>query len=294
VSYGAAVGSVLPPVQVRVDRLGERARAEFCRLVDDDPFVNVVIAARLRLLGTLDPRRLGGTVLGTRDASGRLTGAVFHGGNLLPVGGGPDDWRALGSHLADTPRLCTSMTGRARAVEGLWEVLSRSWDPARAIRSVQPLLVLDRASCPPVGDRRVRRVRPDELDRYLPAAAAMFTEELGISPLRAAGTGEYRRRVGGLIGEGRAFAIFDHEGAVVFKADIGAVSSHTCQVQGVWVRPDQRGRGVGTAALAEVLRHALTLAPTASLYVNDFNTPARRIYARLGMRQIATLSTVLF
>ncbi|MCW2493476.1 MAG: family N-acetyltransferase, partial [Frankiales bacterium] len=35
-------------------------------------------------------------------------------------------------------------------------------------------------------------------------------------------------------------------------------------------------------------------APTVSLYVNDFNTPARRMYDRLGMRQAGVLSTVLF
>jgi predicted GNAT family acetyltransferase len=65
-------------------------------------------------------------------------------------------------------------------------------------------------------------------------------------------------------------------------------------VQGVWVRPDMRGRGVGTAAMAAVIDYALQLAPRVSLYVNDFNYPARRLYERLGMRQIGTLSTVLF
>jgi predicted GNAT family acetyltransferase len=61
----------------------------------------------------------------------------------------------------------------------------------------------------------------------------------------------------------------------------------------VWVRPDLRGRGIATAALATVFAHALALAPSVSLCVNDFNVAARRLYARLGMRQHATLSTVL-
>jgi hypothetical protein len=59
------------------------------------------------------------------------------------------------------------------------------------------------------------------------------------------------------------------------------------------VRPDLRGRGIATSALAAVCQHALALAPTVSLYVNDFNTTALRLYARLGMRQVATLATVL-
>jgi predicted GNAT family acetyltransferase len=161
------------------------------------------------------------------------------------------------------------------------------------VRRRQPLLVLDRADSPAHGDPRVRAITHREVDAYLPAAAAMFTEELGVSPYRATTAGDYRRRVTGLIAAGRAFGVVDDDGSVLFKADIGAVSAHTCQVQGVWVRPDLRGRGLGGSALAVVLRHALTLAPTVSLYVNDFNTAARRMYARLGMRQVATLSTVL-
>jgi predicted GNAT family acetyltransferase len=122
----------------------------------------------------------------------------------------------------------------------------------------------------------------------------MFTEELGVAPYESTRVADYRRRVAGLIEDGRAFGIVDRDGSIIFKADIGVVSLRTCQLQGVWVRPDVRGRGIGGAALASVLRHALTLAPSVSLYVNDFNVAARRMYARLGMREVATLSTVLF
>ncbi|HVU92403.1 MAG TPA: GNAT family N-acetyltransferase [Jatrophihabitans sp.] len=268
--------------------------AEVVRLVDADPLVNVVVAARLQAAGSLEPRRLGGTLLATRDAAGGLSGAVLDGGNLLPVGGGPAQWRALAEHLARGRRRCSSIVGRVEAVEAMWDVLARSWGPPRAIRTAQPLLVLDRGAPLPAGDERVQPVRLADVDRYVPAAAAMFTEELGVSPYRLASPAEYRRRVAGLAAAGRAFAIVDGTGEVLFKADLGAVSAQTCQVQGVWVRPDLRGRGIGTAALAAVLRRALTLAPTVSLYVNHFNVPARRMYARLGLRPAATLSTVLF
>ena len=122
----------------------------------------------------------------------------------------------------------------------------------------------------------------------------MFTEELAISPIgRDAGRG-YRARVTELLNAGRAFARFDAQGQVEFKAEIGVLGPATAQLQGVWVRPDLRGRGIATAALAAVLADALDLAPSVSLYVNDYNTAARRLYDRLGMRQVGTLSTVLF
>jgi predicted GNAT family acetyltransferase len=160
------------------------------------------------------------------------------------------------------------------------------------VRPNQPLLVLD-GPVPIQGDLSIRPACPDELERYLPAATAMFTEELGVSPHVAPGSKVYRARVSELIAARRAFASFDFRGQVTFKAEIGAVSPHTCQIQGVWVRPDLRGRGIGTAGLATVLTYALELAPTVSLYVNDYNTAARRVYARLGMRQTGTLATVL-
>ena len=119
-----------------------------------------------------------------------------------------------------------------------------------------------------------------------------LSEELGVSPL-GPNAPSYRRRIDWLLRSRRAFGIVDGDGRVAFKADLGAISPHTVQVQGVWVRPDLRGRGLATAALAAVFEHALTLAPSVSLYVNDYNAPARRLYARLGMREVATMATVL-
>lgn len=272
--------------------LHEGDRAALVALLDDDPFVNVVLASRVRNSRLLDARSLGGPVIGTHDASGDLIGAVHVSGALAPAGTDPRAWVACAARLTAQPAACSSIVGRADVVDQLWQRLAPSWRRPRAVRADQPLLVLESTRGLPAGDPRVRRVRPDEVEAYLPAAVAMFTEELDASPF-SGGVGPYRRRIQALLDAGRGLGIVE-PGGVVFKADIGAVSADTCQVQGVWVRPDRRGQGLGRAAMASVLRHALTLAPTVSLYVNDYNLPARRVYDRLGMRQVGTLSTVLF
>jgi hypothetical protein len=256
-----------------------------------DPILNSVVASRIAAVGTLHPNRLGGTVFGIREA-GLLRSAVFAGGNVIPLGGDEANWLALAHTLSQRPRLCASIVGTADVVATMWPVLERRWGAPRAIRGAQPLLVADRRPAV-ASDPEVRRATSAELDRYMAASAAMFTDELGISPYRAPGVTAYRNRVADLISAGSAFARFDHRGQVEFKADIGVITPQTCQIQGVWVRPDLRGRGIATAAMATVLRHALTLAPTASLYVNDFNIAGRRLYAKLGMRYHATLATVL-
>jgi predicted GNAT family acetyltransferase len=43
-----------------------------------------------------------------------------------------------------------------------------------------------------------------------------------------------------------------------------------------------------------VERARATIAPTVSLYVNAWNTAARRSYARVGLQQVGTFATVLF
>jgi hypothetical protein len=137
-------------------------------------------------------------------------------------------------------------------------------------------------------------VRPEELDALLPAAVAMFTEEIGVSPLRIDGGAGYRARLAELVRAGRALAWFEG-GQVVFKAEIGAVSRAACQVQGVWVAPEHRGAGIGAAGTAAVVEYARSvLAPVVSLYVNDYNAAARAAYRRVGFREVGEFASVLF
>jgi predicted GNAT family acetyltransferase len=82
---------------------------------------------------------------------------------------------------------------------------------------------------------------------------------------------------------------------VIFKAEIGAVTPHACQLQGVWVRPDRRGQGLSISGVAAVTETAISeIAPTVSLYVNDYNVPARRAYRRVGFRETGRFATVMF
>ena len=61
----------------------------------------------------------------------------------------------------------------------------------------------------------------------------------------------------------------------------------------MWVNPELRGRGLGSAGTATVAAAILAGGRIASLYVNDFNTIARAAYARIGFRPVGTFATVL-
>ncbi|MBO0770037.1 MAG: GNAT family N-acetyltransferase [Actinobacteria bacterium] len=271
--------------------LGERDRSEVLALCDREPVENVFVSSRVQEAG-LDPVRLGGQMWGYQPA-GRLDSLCYVGANMVPVAATPAAVRAFAGRARMLGRRCSSIVGLAPAVAELWELLRPYWGRPRELRMTQPVMSI--AGPPLVApDRLVRRVRPDELDVLFPASIAMFTEEVGVSPVGADGGAAYRARVHELIAAGRSFARVEN-GQVVFKAEIGAVTPLACQVQGVWVRPELRGRGLAEAGMAAVVAEALrTVAPVVSLYVNDFNLPARAAYRRVGFREIATFASVLF
>ncbi|MFI6228136.1 GNAT family N-acetyltransferase [Micromonospora echinospora] len=276
---------------VPVRQLGESERRAVERLLDRDPYAGAQVAERVAARG-LAWWRAEGRILGYGPRR-HVESICWLGGNLTPVLADQSAVAAFADLLCGEERICSSIVGRADAVLGLWDRLSPCWGPARDVRPNQPLLATDALPGVPV-DREVRQVRAGEIDVLFPAAVAMYTEEVGVSPLVDDGGRSYRRRVTELVRAGRAYARFV-DGQVVFKAELAVVTPRTAQVQGVWVDPQWRGRGIATAAMAAVVRHALLrVAPTVSLYVNDFNLPARRVYQRCGFRPVGTLATVLF
>ncbi|MEZ3182318.1 GNAT family N-acetyltransferase [Streptomyces pimonensis] len=262
-------------------------------VLDREPVANAFVTSRVRIAG-LDPWRLGGEVWGWYEG-GVLTSLCYAGANLVPICATPRAVRAFADRARRAGRRCSSVVGPAEPTAALWRLLEPQWGPAREVRAHQPLMVTDRMSGVIAPDPFVRRVRKDELETIMPACVAMFTEEVGVSPLAGDGGLLYQARVAELVGAGRSFARFDADGKVVFKAEIGAATDRACQIQGVWVAPEHRGKGVAAPGMAAVLRYALTeIAPVASLYVNDFNTPARRTYEKVGFQEVGAFMSVLF
>ncbi|WP_285704528.1 GNAT family N-acetyltransferase [Microtetraspora sp. NBRC 16547] len=271
--------------------LDDNDREEVLALLDSDPVANVFVASRVRSVG-LSPTRLGGQMWGFGPRGG-LVSLCYAGANLVPVNAGREAVHAFADRARKQGRRCSSIVGPAGAVEQLWERLEPHWGPARAIRWAQPVMAI--SSAPAVEpDPLVRRVKPEEFGILLPACVAMFTEEVGVSPDNGDGGALYRSRVAELIRIGRSLARID-DGRVVFKAEIGAVTPRACQIQGVWVDPELRGRGHASAGMAAVVEQALKyFAPLVSLYVNDYNLPARAAYRRVGFREVDTFMSVLF
>ena len=277
---------------------GDDLNAEIHELLNRDPVGNCFIYSRLKPLFSNPPdseksiKNLIGGDLWLYEKDGVLDAICYAGANLVPTVASAAAIESFAQRAKRAGRYSSSIVGPQESVLDLWERLVGLWGPARAVRERQPLLAIDHR--PTVfKDESVRRVEPVEIIELLPASVAMFTEELGISPLGGDGGALYRAKLAELIANGSVFARFEN-GEVIFKCEFGAISPSACQIQGVWTRNDRRGQGIGTAGLARVVELALEIAPVVCLYVNDFNFAARRSYEKIGFREIGAFASVLF
>lgn len=264
-------------------------------LVEQDPVTNAYVQS---ILDT--GRRAGpiggfarGIFLGIFDPAtpDKLVAACWAGANIVPVTKDFEAGSYFGQALVALEEHFGSIFGPQEAVEGIWDVLRYGRQDARDIRKEQPFMVMtDEAQVVP--NPHVRLATEADYARVLPASVAMFTEELGYSPLSDGSSG-YRLRVRQLIAKGHTMIDLGPEG-VVFKADLGIVTSAAVQIQGVWIDPAARGQGRAAPAMAAVVNHALGLVPVVSLYVNDYNTAAIRTYQRVGFNTVERFATVLF
>lgn len=264
---------------------------------------------------------------------GRPDGGAWATGSVIPFGLGAraergydgasrSQVRALADHARRRLVNRGSVFGPVRDVEPVWQALAAGGTRAREERWNQPLLVAplvaggltDRALARRPGlewvARALRGAEVGEESLVLPASVAMFTSELGYDPISAGGS--YARHVDWLVAMGRSYVVIDDgEGrpplpggprSVAFKADVGALWSPlgqvgVAQLTGVWTRPDLRGRGTASVALAvtvdAVRRDHVGPGGTVSLYVNDFNAPALGLYRSLGFEQVGIFATVL-
>jgi ribosomal protein S18 acetylase RimI-like enzyme len=270
---------------LEVRPLGRDDRSIALAALDRNPVRDVFIASRIIHDGALTA--IGPSPLwGAFDDGGTLRGLLHIGPNLVPA---VDDAAACDALAAAAGGLYLTrmVVGERVAVELLWSRIGSSYPAPREVRRRQFVyaldperLVVDRDAKAP-GVARLAE-RSDE-DPVLELSAAMYTEEMGENPMARDPDG-YRRRVRMLTARGWTY-VYEVDGRLQFKMDVGCASDRTAQIQGVYVPPELRGRGIGTAAMAACCVIAFDRHPNLSLYVNDFNTPAVALYERIGFRR---------
>ncbi len=241
------------------------------------------------------------------DTRYTLVGAFWLGANCVPISLPAAYYRQVAIYIRKHNRRIGSIFGAQEAVMGIWEHLAPRMNPAFDVRDTQPLLELPaqvdlaplasaplvrpNLGAPPILEP-VRWARTDDRPSLMRASVAMFTEEVGYDPMTRDPAG-YSRRIDELIRTGRTVVAVNSENIVIFKTDIGLAHETICQLQGVWLHPAYRGQKLATVLLAQACQLIRQRFPHLTLYVNDYNAPARALYQATGWQRVGTFATIL-
>ncbi len=274
------------------------SRLTVCPLtVADEPEVLAFLAVRpahtfglagfVRDNGLVNPLNRG-TFYGCRNEEGQLEGVALIGHATL-FEARSDRAIELFARLAqDCPNLFL-LLGEQEKVARFWEYYAEGGQQLRlACREVLfelawPVLVRDIV-------QGLRLATLDDLDLIVPVHALTVIDESGVNPLETDPEG-FRKRCARRIEMGRTWVCIEDRN-VVFKAEVVTESREVTYIEGVWVAPEERGKGLGLQCMSQLCRNLLQKTESICLLVNDQKKAAQAFYKKAGYRSISTYETI--
>lgn len=270
---------------VETDR---RAVVDFLKV---HPEENVYLLSRIAMDGIVNEGSLAHGRFHGHFTGGALDGVVFFGHRKgLVLSGAADAFLRSAAEAALGP-------------ESGWIILVSPRDAADGFLShyrwrgqsthlnrLQDFYVLRREDVPDLSGS-VRLAEPRDLEAVVDMSEQMLMEDFRLEPgsLSRDGIRDSMRRK---IRDGRTW-VADEDGRPVFKVDVSAQYSGGSQIEGVFTRPERRGHGVASRALASMCSELLDTSAFVSLHVDQRNTPARRAYEKAGFRPFSEFRLVL-
>lgn len=238
---------------------------------------NVIMSGFIRDNGLASPLNRG-HFYACHDEQDRLKGIALIGHTILFEA---FDERAIEA-FAEIARRETAphlLMGEHNAVERFWNYYA---DETQSPRLVCPVLFLQRRErfeeqLPVSGLRPAMR---DDLEQVVEAQAAMALETSGVDPLKKDPAGfraRYLRRI-----EKQRVWVLMKDRRLVFKADIIAETPQATYLEGVYVSPEERGKGLGRNCLVGVGRILLERTKAIYLFVEHENKRTKSFYLNLG------------
>lgn len=232
-----------------------------------------------------------GWLLAQLDVLGQVEGVAYFSdtGIVMPALTSQTAERDVVRIAQRNPAAVRVLVGERGQVSRIWRGLAANGCRARQVRD-QRGYVVSAHSFVPSGTLPLEPASDGCLDQLVAASAAMAREEAKDDPHRRNPT-LFRERIRERVLRGRDF-VFIEQGRLLFKSNVAAISSLGGQIEGIYTMPDARRDGLGTRGTSAVTQWVLDRAEQAFLLVNEDNTPAQRIYERLGYRHVMDSQTV--
>jgi ribosomal protein S18 acetylase RimI-like enzyme len=238
---------------------------------------NVVMAGFIRDNGLVSAQNRGSFYI-CRDTNNQLQGVALIGHSILFEafsGSAIEGFAALARRAQSSHFLM----GEHNAVQRFWSYYA---DRGQSPRHVCPVLFLRR------GDQfqaqhsvpELRLAKPEDLEPIVRAQAAMAVETSGVDPLQKDPIG-FRQRYLRRIDNNRVWVVMQNR-RMIFKLDVITETPDATYIEGVYVSPEERGKGLGKTCLMAVGQKLLQRTKAIHLFVEVENTRTTAFYSRLG------------
>jgi len=269
-----------------VEPLRARHAAEALAFLAERPLHTVAMAGFIRENGVESPLNRG-SFYGSRNALGQLEGVALIGHATLFEA----RTEAALSALACRARDCASkymLMGERSEVERFWSYYAAESEAPRLICHTvlmeQQLPAQDFGSAPDL-----RAATPDDLEAVVTANAGIILKEHGRNPLDDDPEG-FRLRCALRIERGKTW-VWTENNRLLFKADVLAETPDATYIEGIYVSPEEKGRGYGRRGMSELARKLEGKTKAVCGLVAKKNTMARAFYEMMGYRAAADHAT---
>ena len=171
------------------------------------------------------------------------------------------------------------LMGEHNAVERFWSFYSANDESPRLVCPITFLQRNQRFQ----EQAKVAGLRPatrEDLEKVVQAQAAMALEISGVDPLKKDPAG-FRERYLRRIKKKRVWVVIEND-RLIFKTDVIADTPQASYIEGVYVRPDERGKGIGRRCVAALGSILLESTSAIYLFVENENTRTQSFYLNLG------------
>jgi predicted GNAT family acetyltransferase len=260
-------------VTVSVIELTVDDRNEVLAFLAERPVQTVCLAGFIRDNGLVSPHNRG-TFYGCRNSEGRLEGVALIGHATLIEARTSRAMQEFGL-VAQGYQRTHMILGEKDNVEQFWNYYA---DEGQEMRLACRELLFELRHAMQVREEveGLRRATIEDLDKIAPVQASMAEDESGTNPMEVDPDG-FCARCARRIEMGRVW-VLEEGGKLVFKADIQSDTPDVVYLEGVWVNPSERGKGVGRQCLRQLCQDLLASTKSVCVLVNEENQRAHTFY----------------
>ena len=261
---------------------------EVLAFLAERPLHTVCMSSMIRDNGIESPLNRG-HFYASRDAEGNLVGVSLIGHATIFETRSESALAAFAKVARECPRAHMLM-GEQDQVQRFWQYFSAQGSVP--LRLVCRELLFEQQwpveVCESV--RGLRKATLDDLELVMPVHAELAYAESGVNPLEIDPIG-FRMRCARRIEQGRVW-VWIENGRLIFKADVQAETPQVVYLEGIFVNPQDRGKGFGLRCLSQLSRGLLARSGSVCLLVNEHNRAAQSVYSNAGYKLRGNYDTI--